>query len=379
MTLSQQGGERMLLGKGEGQIGHSGSNLLTKHIEGIRKDRNVMNKFLYGLLGAFALSVTYAFLGGDTELLGQQIRTVKETIRLKEHPLKFDKDLGAAISRIGEGRLRQIDATLVEIPAGGELVAHRHLAEEMIYIVSGKGYTLMWTGSEGMKERYEWREGDLLSPSLNAWHQHFNASSDTPARYLSLTTSPLTQNLFKNRLFLSSTDFIFANRWREAVVQKPQYVGEAAPASCGMSCPENVRMNVGHLLPNLPGREMLHQRENALGITILPEGDMAGNQLLEMEVREFLAPSATSPNHRHLWEVVYVILKGEGYSLMQREGEPERRLEWSEGDMFIVEANEYHNHRPRATGRPSFLQMKASGYFRRVGIDEYLMQNKPTR
>ena len=150
-----------------------------------------MSKFLCGLLGVCALTVTYAFLRGDTELQGQQVQIVEEAFRLKQYLVTFDQDLGVSTARIGEARLKQIDVTLVEIPPSGRLPAHRHLAEEMIYIVSGEGHTLMWNSSEGKKERYEWAEGDLLSPALNAWHQHFNASSDTPARYLSITTSPL--------------------------------------------------------------------------------------------------------------------------------------------------------------------------------------------
>ena len=330
-----------------------------------------MSKFLCGLLGVCALSVTFVFLFGEPALLGQQPRTVNETFRLKQYPVTFNSDLGAATANLGEGRLQQIDATLVEIPPGGKLPAHRHLAEEMIYIVSGKGYSLMWNRSEGKKERYEWTEGDLLSPSLNAWHQHFNGSSDAPARYLSLTTSPLTENIFQNGSFLSSTDFRFESRWEKAVGQNPEYVGNATEGS------QTVRMNVGQLLPNLRNREMKDRGIGMSGITILPEGDMAGNQLLEMEVREYTSADAVGHYHRHLWEVVYFVLKGEGYSVLQREGEPERQIEWSEGDMFIVEANEYHDHRPRGGAGASRLQVKASGYFRRVGIDQYLMENKP--
>ena len=77
-------------------------------------------------------------------------------------------------------------------------------------------------------------------------------------------------------------------------------------------------------------------------------------------------------------ETIYFVLKGEGYALLQREGEPERRVDWKEGELFIVEAHEYHIHRPRPGSSARLLQMKASGYFRRVGIDDYLMQDRPT-
>lgn len=334
----------------------------------MRRPSKSVRRFLACALGWIA---GYCILDGSTLLVAQQARDSREVLRLKDHPLNPDRTLGAPAARFGEGRFRQVDVTLIEIPPGGKLAPHRHLAEEMIYVVSGKGYSLLWAGSESRKERYEWAEGDLLSPSLNAWHQHVNSSSTAPARVLSITTAPLTQNVFKNAAFLSASNFLFEERWKKSVAQKPQYTPDNTDG------PEIVRMQVGHLLSNLRNREMRDRGQNMLGITITPDGDMAGNSLLEMEVREFTTGNATTPEHRHLWETVYYVLKGEGFAVLQRDGEPERRLDWTEGDMFLVEANEYHNHRPKGTPGARFLQIKASGYFRRVGIDNYLMQDKP--
>lgn len=309
-------------------------------------------------------------LGGAPQALAQRS---PELIRLKEHPLQMDTDLGVPAARLGEGRFHQVEVTLIEIPPGGNLPPHRHLAEEMILIVSGTGYTQMWPRPEIRKERYDWKEGDLLSPSLNAWHQHFNSSPITPARYLSITTAPLTRNVFQNADFLSAVDFQFEDRWNQSVAQDPEYTPEDTTG------PTNVRMKVGHILPDLRGREMLRRSPAQLGITILPFGDMAANELLEMEVREFTSADGVTPDHRHVWETVYFILKGDGYVTLQREGEPERRLDWTEGDLFLVEANEYHNHRPRGIGG-RFLQIKASGYFHRVGLERnFLMQDNPNK
>jgi quercetin dioxygenase-like cupin family protein len=305
-------------------------------------------------------------------LVAQQGRS-PELIRLKEHPLQQDAALGARAARLSEGKFHQVDVTLIEIPPGGNLPPHRHLAEEMILIVSGSGYTQMWPRPEVRKERYDWKEGDLLSPSLNTWHQHFNTSPTTPARYLSITTAPLTQNLFHNPAFLAASDFLFEDRWKSAVAQKPEYTPENTTG------PTNVRMKVGHILPDLPGREMLRRSSDQLGITILPHGDMAANELLEMEVREFTRDDGTTPEHRHVWETVYFVFKGNGYATLQKGSGPERRLDWTEGDLFLVEANEYHNHRPRGIGG-RFIQIKPSGYFERVGLErEFLMQNNPNK
>ena len=302
-------------------------------------------------------------------LYGQDFPLSVEAINLKEYPVMFDNDLGASTASIGKGRLYQVDATLIEIPPGGQMAPHRHLAEEIIYVVSGNGYTTMWNQSENKKERYNLIEGNLLSPSLNAWHQHFNSSSDMPVRFLSITTTPLTQNLFRNPAFISSSDFSFEDRWEQSISQQPEYNPEG-----GFEGPEVVRMRVGHYLPNLPGREMRQRDKDVLGITILPEGDLAGNHLLEMEVREYQSKDMSLPSggHRHAWEVVYVVLDGEGSTIVKQGDDPARVVNWQKGDLYLVEANEFHDNgarigSPLRLPYPRVLQVKASGYFRDVG------------
>ena len=67
-----------------------------------------------------------------------------EVIHPKTHPVKFDAKLGAGVAVLSEGKLKQIAVTLIELPPGKQLAARRELAEEMIYIVSGKGYSELW-------------------------------------------------------------------------------------------------------------------------------------------------------------------------------------------------------------------------------------------
>ena len=146
-----------------------------------------MEPFASGLLRNFAglclvLFVTAAAL---------QAQNSPDVIHMKNFPVKFDKAYGAAIARVGEGRLHQVDATIVELAPGGKSEPHKHLAEESIYVVSGKGYTEMWLENGAKKERFDWKEGDLLSPTINVWHQHFNVSPDAPARFFQVKTSGL--------------------------------------------------------------------------------------------------------------------------------------------------------------------------------------------
>ena len=329
------------------------------------------NRKVWGNVSLCVCAMAVSVLVCSLDTAQAQTQSGPETIRLKDYPVEFDQELGVGISKLGEGRMHQVEVTLVEIPPGLQLPPQRHLAEEMIYVVSGQGYTLMWDRPGGKKERYEWKEGDLMSPTLNVWRQHFNPSPSQPARYLSVSTAPLTGKMFRNPGFVNSVDFSFDQRWKDSVAQAEARYIEGGEGSA------SVRMKVGHLLPDLRNRFLKDRGAGMLGITIRPEeGDMANNSLLEMEVREFTRPESTSPQHRHVWETVYFILKGEGYATLQKEGGPDRTIDWAEGDLFLVEANEYHNHRARGPGG-RFLQIKASGYFRDVGIEPYLMQNKP--
>ena len=305
------------------------------------------------------------FLGGLPVLHSQEMPSRDDIIRVVDHPVTLDDELGALTAQIGVGRLHQVDATLIEIPPGGRLPPHRHLAEEIIYVISGSGYTNMWIHTEDKIERYDWDAGDLLSPSLNTWHQHFNPSADLAARYLSITTAPITRNIIPGDDFLSSSDFVFTERWEQGISQQPEYTPEG-----GFESSHVVRMLVGHQLPDLPDRKLRQRRQGAWGITIVPEGDLAGNHVLEMEVREKDGEEFTDEQahlHQHPWEVIYIVLDGKGYSNMRREGEPLRRVNWQKGDLFIVEANEYHDNRAQPNARTRYLQVKAAGYFHGVG------------
>jgi len=89
---------------------------------------------------------------------------------------------------------RTIEAHISEIPPGGHNKKHRHVNEAIIYILSGRGYSTIQ--AEGRpEERYDWEEGDLFSPPLNAWHQHFNSDPEKSARYLAMTNVGLMTKL----------------------------------------------------------------------------------------------------------------------------------------------------------------------------------------
>ena len=89
---------------------------------------------------------------------------------------------------------KMFEMHLAEIPPGTNKKAHRHQIEAVIYIVKGKGYSLMWPEGEEPK-RYDWSEGDLFCVPMNWWHQHFNLDPNDTARYLAVTNIAFMENL----------------------------------------------------------------------------------------------------------------------------------------------------------------------------------------
>ena len=84
--------------------------------------------------------------------------------------------------------MRVLGTLLAEISPGKHSGAHRHLYEEVNYVVSGRGYSLI------EDRKYDWSEGDVLCIPVFSWHQHFN-TGDRPARFLVHHNRPLMENL----------------------------------------------------------------------------------------------------------------------------------------------------------------------------------------
>ena len=93
-------------------------------------------------------------------------------------------------------RMETVDAYMQIIPPGSKSGKHRHLAEECLYVLEGKGYdlhqdcdveitdTYHWKPQDEVK-RYEWEAGDVIYIPPNTIHQHFNSDPDHPVRLIS--------------------------------------------------------------------------------------------------------------------------------------------------------------------------------------------------
>lgn len=76
-----------------------------------------------------------------------------------------------------------------ELAPGGRNGRHRHLNEALVYILQGKGYSVIGD------QRYDWEAGDVIAVPVMEWHQHFNADPDKPVLFLGCTNVPLMNRL----------------------------------------------------------------------------------------------------------------------------------------------------------------------------------------
>jgi quercetin dioxygenase-like cupin family protein len=95
-------------------------------------------------------------------------------------------------------RVETVDVYMQILPPGGRSGRHRHLAEEALYVLEGRGYdvhtdcdveitdTYHWQPQDE-ERRFEWEAGDMIYIPPNTIHQHFNADPERPARLVSAT------------------------------------------------------------------------------------------------------------------------------------------------------------------------------------------------
>ena len=137
----------------------------------------------------------------------------KKVVRPSEMPWEMSRQ-GLLKHLINEGmntRMETVDAYMQILPPGSRSGKHRHLAEECVYVLEGRGYDIHqdcdveitdvfeWTPVEETK-RFEWEAGDVIYIPPNTIHQHFNADPEKPARFIS------SQNRIFKQIGLNTLD-----------------------------------------------------------------------------------------------------------------------------------------------------------------------------
>ena len=141
----------------------------------------------------------YQALLDDASTAPSRNGTRKKIIHPEDMPWELSRQ-GLLKHLLNEGmntRMETVDAYMLIIPPGSRSGKHRHLAEECLYVVEGKGYdlhqdcdveitdTYHWKPQDEVK-RYEWEAGDVIYIPPNTIQQHFNADPQRPVRLISV-------------------------------------------------------------------------------------------------------------------------------------------------------------------------------------------------
>lgn len=243
---------------------------------------------------------------------------------------------------------------VAEIPPSVALNPEKHLYDELICILEGRGATEVWSGParepDGNKNFFEWQAGSLFAPPLNTWHRLLNGSGSEPVKYLAVTSAPLVLDLFHNIPFVFNSDYPFDDRYDG----RPDYfrVGERRFDNN----PEHKEMSTWvwetNFIPDVRGTPIDTQGSKGAGV-LTTAYEMGGNALVG-HLAEW-PMGRYHKAHHHGGGAVILLLKSLGYTLMwpqeagihpYQSGHTDQvvRVDWQEGSVVSPPTGWFHQH-----------------------------------
>jgi quercetin dioxygenase-like cupin family protein len=249
-----------------------------------------------------------------------------------------------------------MDGVIVEIAPGKALIPRRHLYEQLLYVLKGRGHTTLGEKKDGPK--VSWSEGSLFTVPLNAVHRHFNDDSSHPARILAITTFPFMIQVFGSLGFIEKSKTEFPERFH----------GQSDFYSAGKQT--HKRWWKTNYVPDLRSTKVIPWEERGKGNESV-FWEMAGNTILEPHVSEF--PVATYKlGHRHPYEAIILTLNGKGFLLFGksglREADSPGKIDWKAGSIISPPYFWYHQHFNTGDTKARYWAITEGDFPKRLGI-----------
>ena len=219
------------------------------------------------------------------------------------------------------------DACVIDIAPNGTMKAEKHMYEEFIYVLNGKGTLTIWNHQD-MKQSVEWRKGSLFAIPLNTFHELKNTGSET-SRFYVVSTAPVLMNMYHDDEFIFNCEYDFLGRFDG----KDDFFtrGEALPG----------RLWDTNFIKDLTAFEILEWKSRGGG---------ARNRMIEIANSAFTAHLSEMPVgvykkcHRHGAGANVIIVWGQGYSMLHYDGEERKKIDWKEGSVLCPGDKEWHQH-----------------------------------
>jgi mannose-6-phosphate isomerase-like protein (cupin superfamily) len=255
---------------------------------------------------------------------------------------------GAFVNLEGTGGVN--DTQVIEISPGGSSEPEKHLYEEMVYVVSGRGSTSVWY-DENNKQTFEWGTGSLFAIPLNATYQHFNGSGRDPARYMAVTNAPTMLRILRNRDFLFNNPYRFPERFTG---EAGYFAGEGK-----LYKSKNTHTLVTNFVPDVHSLGLHSWKERGGG------GGHIGLELAENSTGAHISQfqiGTYKKAHRHGPGAHVIILDGDGFSTLWRDGDAEMiKCDWRPGAVIVPPENWFHQHFNTGNAPARYLALRYGG------------------
>jgi quercetin dioxygenase-like cupin family protein len=272
---------------------------------------------------------------------------VADVMALELRPWERLGGQGAYVQLVGMEGLTGMH--VVEIPPAVALAPEKHMYDKLLYVLSGRGVTTLWSGSRDKPDHppslFEWHAGSLFAPPLNTWHHLSNGSGTEPARILAVTTAPLIIDMYRNLDFVFNCDFRFTDRYDGAADYFTVGGRSPRPDGHGMMWETNFIPDVRTSLVDAQD-----ERGPEIGTT---QFEMSGNVLAGHIAAWPVARYHKA--HYHGGGAIILIIAGQGYTLMWPQewgtrpyesgyGDKVIRSDWQAGSLLCPPTGWFHQH-----------------------------------
>ncbi|WP_330176923.1 hypothetical protein OG875_27570 [Streptomyces sp. NBC_01498] len=244
-----------------------------------------------------------------------------------------------------------------EIAGRRSLERQRHLHQQFVTVLAGRGTADVWLPGDSRRTSFEWQRGSFFAIPLNCSYVLHNTGSE-PVVYLAVNDAPMVLDLFHNEDFVFANDYRFTDRFQPGgtyyahSTRYENYFGGIAETNFVADINEIALDSLG-----VKGR--------GVDATVF---EMAGNTI---------AAHITSwpvgryhKAHHHLGGAILYGLRSEGYVLIwpqeagsrpYESGNGDRvvRVEWGEGSLYSPPSKWFHQH--FNTGRVAARQLAFRG------------------
>ncbi len=230
---------------------------------------------------------------------------------------------------------------VLEIPPGGSVAPERHVYEELVYVLEGRGAAEVRVPDKP-SAIFEWGAGSLFAIPLNVWHQLHNGSS-APALLLAVTNAPILFDILRDESFIFGCDHVFADRYDG----QPDYfkVGDRRyhGALDWPGWDTNFVADIRTVRIDLAAQKGIGSRVAAL--------EMGGN-VLNAHVAE-CPVGCYQKAHYHGGGAVVLVVRGKGFTLMwppeagtrpyeNGHGDLVMKVDWQEGSVLSPPTRWFH-------------------------------------